>query len=441
MKNKISLIIQREYLTRVKKKSFIIMTILAPILFASVVFIPFLLQSIDSSKRIIAVVDNSGIVQQQLENNKDITFLYTENLATSKDELMQKKIDAILFINKTNNALPDEAVLYFAEKEPGLNLNTYIEKQLQTLIRNKILIENYHINPDEYSNISNLKIKIKPENITTGENTDTGIKTAIGYISGFLIYMFVFMFGAQVMNGVIEEKRNRIIEVIVSSVKPFQLMSGKIIGVALVGLTQFLLWIVLTLGIVTIGGVTLFNSISNNNITKINENIAVNNTIVATNTMTDNTITAEVFENLNTVDWYSIILFFLIYFIGGYLLYSSLFAAVGSTVDNESETQQFMLPLTIPLIIAIVSMAMVMENPNGNVAFWLSMIPFTSPIIMMMRIPFGVPAWELCASIFLLIAGFIATTWLAAKIYRTGILMYGKKVTYAELWKWLKFKN
>lgn len=270
------------------------------------------------------------------------------------------------------------------------------------------------------------------------------VATILGFVSALLIYMFVFMFGSQVMRGVIEEKTSRIVEVIVSSVKPFQLMMGKIIGVGMVGLTQFLLWVVLTL-VIVVGFQTAFPTKFKATET---ENMMITDTGIPGTaqlgedlSQIDDSMMAQVAEGIRSINFGAIIFSFLFYFLGGYLLYAALFAAIGGAVDNETDSQQFMFPVTVPLIIAIVMAQYVINEPNGPIAFWLSIIPLTSPVIMMIRIPFGVPFTDLALSAGLLILGFLGTTWMAAKIYRTGILMYGKKVDYAELWKWLRYKG
>jgi ABC-2 type transport system permease protein len=265
--------------------------------------------------------------------------------------------------------------------------------------------------------------------------------------SGILIYFFIFLFGSQVMRGVIEEKTNRIVEVIISSVKPFQLMMGKITGIGLVGLTQFLLWVILTGTIVTIG-ISSFSS-------KIKPGTASEQLMQSQtrgmaamqlpNAADSSKVTGgqsnEAIAAIESIDFPVMICMFLFFFLFGYLLYAALFAAVGSAVDSEADTQQFMLPLTVPLILSIIMAQYVIQEPQGPVAFWLSIIPLTSPVIMMIRIPFGVPYMQIVLSMALLVGGFLGATWLASKIYRTGILMYGKKVSYRELWKWLKYKN
>ena len=273
----------------------------------------------------------------------------------------------------------------------------------------------------------------------------TELSMIIGYASGMLIYVFIFLFGAQVMRGVIEEKTSRIIEVIISSVRPFQLMMGKIIGVGLTGLTQFILWVVLTLTIVTVAQKVFLPDLGKTSTEKI-----LSKEIIGSSTenlqelkFEDNKsdMLKNLYTSLSSIHLAYILGMFVFFFLGGYLLYASFFAIIGSAVDNESDTQQFMFPVTIPLIAAIFVMINAINNPEGPLAFWFSLIPLTSPVIMMVRIPFGVNAWELALSAGLLIITFIASTWMAGKIYRTGILMYGKKVNYKELWKWLRYKT
>jgi ABC-2 type transport system permease protein len=277
----------------------------------------------------------------------------------------------------------------------------------------------------------------------SGKENNALLTTAVGFAGGIAIYMFIFLYGVQVMRGVIEEKTNRIVEVIISSVKPFQLMMGKILGIALVGLTQFLLWIVLTF---------LISSTITTYIAK--EKMDAKNVAMSLNTQQANgmdklsdtkemekSAMESIMSNMDSINFPLVLTCFVIYFLGGYLLYSALFAAIGAAVDNETETQQFMLPVTIPLILSFVVAQSVITNPESQLSFWFSMIPLTSPVVMMVRVAFGVPAWQLILSISLLILGFVGTTWLAARIYRTGILLYGKKVNYKELSKWLFYKN
>jgi ABC-2 type transport system permease protein len=267
-------------------------------------------------------------------------------------------------------------------------------------------------------------------------SADVEVSTALGAFSGILIYIFIFLFGAQVMRGVIEEKTNRIVEVIISSVKPFQLMMGKIIGIAFVGLTQFLLWILLTAGIYTVFLGSVKQKFSPENVEMIIKKSPDGTSVDDLDKIMS---TQKAIDRLSQINWGLLIPCFIFYFIGGYLLYGALFAAIGGAVDSESDTQQFMLPITIPLIFSFIMAQTVLNDPTGKMAKWLSIIPFTSPIIMMVRLPFKVPVSELILSMVCLVLGFIFTTWVAAKIYRTGILMYGKRITWKDLAKWLRY--
>jgi ABC-2 type transport system permease protein len=279
------------------------------------------------------------------------------------------------------------------------------------------------------------------------KETSTGIAMALAYILGFLMYMLVFIFGSQVMRGVIEEKTSRVVEVIISSVKPIQLMLGKIIGIALVGLTQFLIWIFLTIAIATVIKGTL---LKNTEITEISQSVPKNlmssdqqmSAIAETPATTSQLAEfSKMFDNAMNQPWGLIIICFIFYFVTGYLLYASVFAAIGSAVDNETETQQFMLPVAMPIILGLMVAMGTMQNPESSLSFWCSMIPLTSPIVMMARIPFGVPYWQIAISMVIMIATFIGFVWMAAKVYRTGILMYGKKTSWKEMWKWLRYSG
>jgi ABC-2 type transport system permease protein len=333
------------------------------------------------------------------------------------------------------------------ETQPSIHAIRHIETVLSNDIE-KFKLAKYGINQATMDAAkTNVSLVTKKIDETGQENSaNTEVSMMVGLFSGLLIYMFIFLYGVQVMRGVIEEKTSRIIEVIISSVKPFELMMGKIIGIALVGLTQFLLWIVLTTTLISgsqaviesqfskkeLGGQSIEEVMSSNQVAvpqEAEEEVAQFNEAALEDFM----------KSFDTINFAVIIGSFLFYFLGGYLLYSALFAAVGSAVDNEADSQQFMLPITIPIIFSFVMAQYVISNPEGALSFWLSIIPFTSPIIMMVRIPFGVPYWELALSMAMLVVGFIGTTWLAGRIYRTGILMYGKKINYKELWKWLRY--
>ena len=415
--HKIWLIIKREYLVRVRKKSFIIMTILGPILMAALLIVPTYLAEENQENRIIALNEDANY------NLEDSEFIHFTTIPTSEAELLKTDFSespfyALLYIEGENFTL-------YSNQQISLSVSKSIERQLEQLIEHeklKLLGIDLQILEDASTEI-NITTKIISEDGNTS-NSQAEASMGIGFISGILIYMFIFMYGTMVMRGVIEEKTSRIVEVIISSVKPFQLMMGKILGVALVGLTQFVLWILLTIIISTVAELAFLDA-----------------NVMATemNSSDQSVILAQVAELTGGINLVQIFLAFIFYFLAGYLMYSALFAAVGSAVDAEADTQQFVLPITIPLILSFVLITPIMENPDGTLAFWMSMIPFTSPVIMMVRLPFGVANWELALSIGILIASFIATTWLAGRIYRTGILMYGKKATYREIWKWLKY--
>ena len=440
-------IIRREYLSRVKKKSFIVMTILGPLLMAALIIVPIFIARMSDSVYEVAIVDDTRLFYDEFTDANNITFTDLNVNIDSAIELMKmNKFDAVLHIPTTAFQAPSTLRL-FSEKAINMNAKLYIEN----ILRNEFeLMKLAHAGIDpEILKATETKISIQAIRLLKDGHEQTDypeISMALGIFSGILIYFFVFLFGAQVMRGVMEEKSNRIVEIIVSSVRPFQLMMGKIVGIALVGLTQFLIWIGLTFAIVGAVRTAMpetFRFTPQDNI-YISTAQSLNPAELEAHMQQiqqQNTPIGQLFEALGAINLDVMILSFIFFFLGGYLLYAALFAAIGSAVDNEADTQQFMLPITIPMIFAIVMAQMVMNNPMGPVAFWLSIIPLTSPIIMMVRIPFGVPWFDLWLSMALLILGFIATTWLAAKIYRTGILMYGKKVSYKDLWKWIKINS
>ena len=434
--NKIILIIKREYLTRVKKKSFVIMTLLGPLLMAGLMVVPIWLATKDKDLQLIEVVDETKAFINQFENTKELEFKHEfRSIADAKADLYDSKYTSILYIKKTDN---EPIVEMYYKKQPGFKTLMRIEKTLEEVTRSIKIQTKFGVPKQEYAkiqpDINVIPISINKEGNEKAENV--GLITAFGFGGAILIYFFIFMFGVQVMRGVIEEKTSRIVEIIISSVKPFQLMMGKIAGIALVGLTQFLLWVVLTGALSMI--ITSLMGVDLSEVNSPTQEIMKEANMPSLSGYTLN----DIFKSLETIPLTQIFVSFLFYFLAGYLLYGALFAAIGSAVDSEADTQQFMLPITIPLIFSFLVAQVVMDDPDGTLAFWLSMVPLTSPVIMMVRIPFGgVETWELLLSMILLIAGFIGTTWVAGKIYRTGILMYGKKVTYKELWKWLFFKG
>lgn len=451
--NKISIIIKREYMTRVRKKSFIIMTILAPVLMAAIIIVPTLVMVNQEQdfKKIAVIETGSDLFKGVIKNSKTLEFVYLENVKLDdiKNSFEQAGYYGVLNISPELVNTPN-AITLISKKQPPINDLQYIENALEKEIERQKLMTYNIANLDDIMKNVETKVSIQTQKIgDSGEvkSTSTGIAMALAYIGGFLMYMLVFMFGSQVMRGVIEEKTSRVVEVIVSSVKPVQLMMGKIVGIALVGLTQFMIWIFLTIGIV---GVLKTTILKKTDLTEVSQNVSKSlmtdgqQSVVATQSKQVNPDLAEfskMFDSAMNQPWGLIIISFIFYFITGYLLYASVFAAIGSAVDNETETQQFMLPVTIPIILALMVAMGTMQNPESSLSFWCSMIPLTSPIVMMARIPFGVPFWQLAVSMGIMVITFIAFVWMAAKIYRTGILMYGKKTSWKEMWKWLKYSG
>ncbi|MFN3556511.1 MAG: ABC transporter permease [Bacteroidales bacterium] len=443
--NKIFTILQREYLSRVKKRSFVVMTLLGPLLMASLLIVPVYIATLSDSVYEIALVDDTRLFYTEFRDANNVKFTDLNVDVDTAIELMKDgKFDAVLHIPVTAFQAPS-TLRMFTQKAININAKVYAE----SIIRNEfelMKLANAGIDPQVLAAIET-RISIPTVRLLKDghEKTDyPEVSMGLGIFSGILIYFFVFLFGAQVMRGVMEEKSNRIVEIIVSSVKPFQLMMGKILGIALVGLTQFLIWVFLTLAIVASVEQAMpetfrFASQENIYVTSAQSLNAAELQARMEQVQQQSTPAGELLEGLKAINVWVMVLSFIFYFLGGYLLYAALFAAIGSAVDNEADTQQFMLPITIPMIFSIIMAQMVMNNPAGPVAFWLSIIPLTSPIIMMVRIPFGVPNIDLAISALLLIAGFLATTWFAGKIYRTGILMYGKKISYRELWKWIRY--
>lgn len=436
--NKTWLIIQREFSTRVRKKSFLVLTILGPLLLGGLMVAPALLATLPDEARTIMVLDQPNILRQD-RGTEQLQFKYMDpkafDLEKAKALFQETDNYALLYIPSGSGYDPDffaKNILLFGKKDIALSTEGYIKDKLKGLIENEKL-KIAGVEPDIIAQ-NKTAIDIKTINLSDqGEKLSfTPIKMILGYISGFFIYFFIFFYAGQVMRGVIEEKTNRIVEVIVSSVKPFQLMLGKIVGIGLVGLAQFSIWVVLS-SLIYIG-------LSNTLLKEKFDTMALAEQQGLPN-MDGMDKSFEIMQAVMNVNFPLVLGSFLFFFLGGYLLYSALFAAVGAAVDNETDSQQFMLPVTVPLILAIVVMLRVAENPDSALAFWFSIIPLTSPIVMMVRIPFGVPTWELLLSVGLLIAGFFVANWIAAKIYRVGILMYGKKVTYKELGKWIFYKG
>lgn len=435
--NKTLLIIQREYLSRVKKKSFLLITFLVPLFIIAIYGLTIFLtaQSFQNSHSTVHIIDQSGFAASGLNDGKQTTFVpVSDDIDAEKQKIMAGD-DKLFLLVIPENVEESGTVELFSSEKAGFTLQGVISNQLEAVIRNKQL---------EASGIDvTLLESIKPRiSVATKEITESGerdssvgLSMGIGIALSILIYLALFLYGAQVMRGIIEEKNNRIVEVIISSVKPFQLMMGKILGIGLVGLTQFILWIVLS-GALFAGASLIFAG----NVTP--ETMEAAQQVGGAAAAYDAGLVGDVQKAVDSLEITRLLVCFFIFFLGGYMLYSALFAAVGSAVDNETESQQFMMPITLPLLFTyVLSFGVLINDPHGPLSVWLSMIPFTSPIAMLVRVPFGVPDWQIAVSALLLIGGFILTTWVAARIYRVGILMYGKKASYKELIKWFTYKG
>ena len=440
--SKIALIIKREYTTRVMKPSFIILTFLTPVLIAGMIMVPLLLAQIkDDSVKKILVIDQTKLYAPVLVDNENYDF---ENLEQSLEEFRndenKEAYAALLYIQDDLSVNPDAATL-FSEEQVGIELKSYVSGLLKTYVEDRKLAE---LNiPDFKKLVEQVKVDIDVKTVRWGKDGEEKMGSAelaviIGMISAFMIYIFIVVYGAQVMSGVVQEKTSRIVEVIISSVKPFQLMMGKIVGIAMVGLTQFALWVVLSVILITALSSAFGTTLD---VSSYQQMQTMGMTATPLPFDDSDGVVTDILVALNNFDFVQTGILFVLYFLGGYLLYASLFAAIGSAVDNETDTQQFSLPLTLPIIFAIYAAIYSVENPDGPLAFWCSMIPFTSPIVMMVRLPFGVPFWQIILSLGILVISFIGSTWMAGKIYRTGILMYGKKISWKEMMKWVFYRG
>ena len=431
--NKIWLIIKREYTTRVRNRTFILSTILLPLFFIGFIFASAYFSIRSAEKQKVAVIDSNGIFKNSFQSDQVITYEFPSDV--NANNFKEKGYSAFLMIPE-NYTSGDDSISLISTKQLGIDAEDKIRDQINDAIRDQAFIQNNidknildsinKINEDKLYKFSTV---IKQGNKT--EQSNSGLSYGIGYGSGILIYMTLFIYGAAVMRGVMEEKMNRIAEVIISSVRPFQLMLGKILGIAAVGLTQLLIWIILIIALSSVS--SLFFSSALEHAQAMNSSMGA----AGGSSAAMNFFSAK--ATFLSANWALIIPCFLFYFIGGYLFYASLFAAVGSVVNEDpQEAQSLMLPITMPIILSFIIMTTAVGRPDSPLSVWGSIIPFSSPIVMMARIPSGnVPAWQIVVSMLSLVAGFILTTMLAAKIYRTGILLYGKKVTFKEMGKWL----
>ncbi len=430
---KIGAIIKREYLTHVKKRSFIIGTILGPIIMAALMVLPSLLMLHSdefASKKTIVVLDETGLFTGKFEDTDSHIFVYrdTASLDELKDLVDKEIFDAVVYVPATTQSVPVNAKIYSKDYVPT-TISSHVKTMMKKEVEHQKLLA-MNIDPEVIKSIdTNINVATVMINKDEEHESFFGLMAAIGIILGLIIYFAILLFGQKVMRGVVEERNNRIVEVLVSSVRPFDLMMGKIVGIALVGLTQFVLWIVLTLLLYFVFAMTTLPT------TQLVDGAAVEQVVADASTQQ---AISSVSEIISSIDFGTIIFAFIAFFIGGYFLYASLFAAVGSFSDSESDNQQFVVIVTAPLILSMLLFSVITAAPDSSMSLWFSMIPFTSPIAMLIRVPFGVPIWQIVVSLLILYGSFFLFTWISAKIYRTGILMYGKKMTWKELWKWIR---
>lgn len=428
--NPVWVILQREYFSRVKKKSFLIMTVLGPVLiglFYGVIGFVMTRDTSGDDVRVVAVRDESGILKGQLDSTKGFSFRFTNLPADSLNKALEREdFDAVLWIQDRDRRKADSVSLTALEV-PGPSQKRDLERHIETALYN-LQLKQAGLTK---SFLDSLKTSASIRTVKLGEdgkleNTSTEVKAGVGFALSFIIYIFIFMYGVMVMRSVQEEKTNRIVEILASSVKPFQLMLGKICGIALVALTQFAIWILLSFLIITL----------------VSSGIDLKSMAGEQATAAGGGGVAGAMQAFQSLPFFRIGALFIFYFLGGYLLYASFLAAIGAAVDQETDTQQFMFPMTMPLVFAIViASRVVFDDPFSSTAVWASIIPFTSPIVMVVRSGFDVPWWELLLSMSLLVLAFLGMVWVAGRIYRTGILMYGKKVTWKELAKWIFYKG
>lgn len=447
----IGIIINREYMTRVKKKSFLLITFLSPILFAALCMLPALIMlGVKEDSKSLAVVDNSGIVMPVLTDSDAVRFVdvSAQPVDSVKAKLSELGYDAVLQISELDQENKTVSAELFSEKPLGMELTENLNNRIESAV------EDYRIASYGIEGLADImedvKVDISLKSYTLGKDgeekiSESGVYMLVSMILGIIIYMFIAMFGSMVMSSVIEEKASRVVEVLISSVKATELMFGKIIGIALVALTQFFLWIVLTLAIVGVVGAVAGPSLMGGDPQAMMEmaqdmsgGMAVPGDVNVD--VADMGGASVILSTLGNMNFGQIILCFFLFFVFGYMLYASLFAAIGSAVENEGDSSQLQLPLTIPIMLGFFIAIYAFNAPESPIVFWGSMIPFTSPIVMLARLPFGVPTWEIVLSLVLLVLTFAACAWLSAKIYKVGILMFGKKSTWKDLWKWLKQK-
>lgn len=423
------LIIQREYRNRIRKPSFWITTVLVPLFVAALYTLPVLIASRPAEHAHVLVADDTGLFISQFHSTRDITYLNGGSLDYAKRLLAERdSIDAIVYIPAPETSIPHDAFLYYRTDVPSATVQGNVESQLTHILHNRILLDVHGITPEDYNMIKGTQIKLRPVDLETGRDGFLHVKIALGLLLALLVFLAVFMFGSQVMRGIMEEKANRIVEILVCSAKPFQLMAGKVLGIGMAGLTQFLLWVVLSgaaLGCIRTANADLFLHAEQKQ--TMNE-IATKGVAAADQLSAAEAADpiSELIQGLTAINYAYVVVMFLLFFLVGYLLYASIFAAIGSLIDPETDSQQFALPVAAPLLLALALAPFTLNAPSGALSTWLSIIPLTSPVAMMIRIPFGVPIWQMVLSLALLTASVPACTWLAAKIYHQRILQFGK---------------
>ncbi|MFN3951779.1 MAG: ABC transporter permease [Thermaurantimonas sp.] len=446
--NKIWLIIRREFLHRVRKRSFLIITLLGPFLFGALITAPAILSTVQLEKRVILVHDRATLLDFH-QGSGDIGFAYLDpskyDLRQAKDYLKENpQFYALLYIPTGETWDPDfmaAGIAMYSQGDISLKVQSYVE----SLIKSKIQEEKLKLLGVDPAVVkqSETNVRLRTFYLEDADKAEkqsaTELKFVLAFIGSLLIYLFIFLYGSMVMRGIIEEKSNRIVEIIITSVKPFQLMMGKILGIALTGLLQFAIWVVLSAAVYSLASQVLFREKfeAARVLAAQQEQLKAEGSAVPLDI--DRSI--EIINAIQTINFPLVLSLFVFYFLFGYLAYGALFAIVGSTVDNETDSQQLVLPISIPLIISILAMSSIIDNPESTLAAALSYIPLTSPVIMMARIPFGIPWWETALSMLILILFFIVATWVAGRIYRVGILMYGKKYTFSDLLKWFRYKG
>ena len=436
--NKIFIVAGREFFTRIQSRTFIVMSILGPLLFGLFVLVPVLMAKWNNDSTTVWVHDPSGQLSDAFQDQNGLKFQVLPQGTLSNGvlvpadsanirELLEDQDAGLLHLQSPDSNLNVEA-RYYSAQAAGLKITERIQSALNDRLY-RLRMERQGLDPKVIESLR-AEVQLQTSVWTDQGSEDSHTETAmlLGFGAALLMYMFIFMYGSMVMRGVIEEKASRVMELLVSTTKPFELMMGKILGIASVGLFQFVLWLLLGTAISTaIGAMGLGSGPGTASVPGAANSLPAD-------------AQADWMQILGQMPWETIIPFFLFYFLGGYFLYAALFAAVGSAVDSEGDSQQLMLPISLPIILSFVASQFVMQNPHGSLAFWMSMIPLTSPVVMVVRLPFGVPGWELALSMFLLVATFIVAVWLAGRIFRIGVLMYGQKVSFNLLRKWLFYR-